>query len=73
MRLCNMQLCNLCFFQCRPKFVSWMVTKGSGGLPKQGGPGASSLMGNFYELIGPQKVTKDLRLRDNPCAFPGCR
>eukprot|EP00884_Botryococcus_braunii_P007980 jgi/Botrbrau1/17183/Bobra.0157s0074.1 len=35
----------------------------------QGGPGASSLMGNFYELIGPQKVTKDLRLRDNPWAW----
>ncbi len=33
----------------------------------QGGPGASALLGNFYEL-GPYHVTEDLQLRENPGA-----
>lgn len=31
----------------------------------QGGPGASALLGNFYEL-GPHLLTEDLELRENP-------
>ena len=31
----------------------------------QGGPGASALLGNFYEL-GPYQLTEDLERRENP-------
>ena len=37
----------------------------------QGGPGASALLGNFYEL-GPYLLTEDLELWENPGRYARC-